>query len=418
MVKNSYIKKYLWIATAFLSLPSCNKDDGSKLRFINPIHIERVNEVVKINYNDFANKAGDLPTGTYPLFMDGNDTLVSQVIDLNADGTPEEILIEISLSPDEYKDIRIDFIPAENFPVFPAKTNVHFAYLSDAKAEIKSASRLQTDQTSVTSTIFQMEGPAWENDKVGFRNYYDLRNGIDIFGKKIDAMVLDTVGTGEHSYHLMSNWGMDILKVSNSLGAGSIGMEKEGKLYRIGDNGSSGFERIYEGPLKSEFVFRYNNWKADSDSFSINHYISITSGTYCYESNIYANFPEDTCNLIAGFVNKYSDSLIFDNSPENHVILATHCIQAEDSAALGMAVLIPRNIFKTYLTSPKSGSGITETHYAVFSGYSDEVKNFFFYAGWATGNLTFEKPVGFLDIIKEDALKLDHPVKIQKLILP
>lgn len=50
-----------------------------------------------------------------------------------------------------------------------------------------------------------MEGPAGKNDKVGFRNYYDLRNGMDIFGKITDKMVLDTIGlTG--SYHDLSNW--------------------------------------------------------------------------------------------------------------------------------------------------------------------------------------------------------------------
>ncbi len=46
----------------------------------------------------------------------------------------------------------------------------------------------------VTSAAYQMEGPAWENDLVGFRNYLDQRNGMDIFGKIESRMVLDSVG--------------------------------------------------------------------------------------------------------------------------------------------------------------------------------------------------------------------------------
>ena len=39
-----------------------------------------------------------------------------------------------------------------------------------------------------------MEGSAWENDLVGFRNYMDQRNGMDIFGKTTPDMVLDQCG--------------------------------------------------------------------------------------------------------------------------------------------------------------------------------------------------------------------------------
>lgn len=77
---------------------------------------------------------------------------------------------------------------------------------------------------------------------------------------------------------------MDILKVANSLGAGAIGVETQGKLYRIGDNGHSSFERIIEGPLKSEFAFYFNNWVAGNDSINLVQYISISSGLYRFET--------------------------------------------------------------------------------------------------------------------------------------
>jgi hypothetical protein len=397
---------------------SCGKNKPITLRFLNPLNIDRVNEVVSINYNQFSNEAGDLPYEMLPLFIDREDTLISQNVDLNADGTPEEILVEISLQASGKKDIRIVFTPMAAFPVFPDKTNIHFAYISDPKTEIKSASRLQTNDTKVTASVLQMEGPAWENDKVGFRNYYDLRNGMDIFGKIPDVMALDTIGLGKHSYHLMSNWGMDILKVGNSLGAGGIGVEKNGKLYRIGDNGQSSFERIYEGPLKSEFAFHFDNWKAENDSFNIIHYVSITAGLYRFESEVFADFQDDSYNLITGIVNKHSDSLTFEKIGENHFSILTHAIQSEDTAVLGMAILIPRNLYKNHDEAPMTGTGITETYYAKISASMSEPSHYYFYAGWATGNPMFGTKEKFIDLIKEDALKLENPIQVLKVILP
>jgi hypothetical protein len=414
IIKNALVS----VLSCSMILSSCSKKESVVLRFHNPLQIDRNYEVVTMRYNEFTNQAGDLPVGKIPLFIDRDDTLISQNIDLNNDGIPEEILVEISIKASGNKDIRVEYVEASSFPAFPIKTNLHFASLNTPQKEIDSASRLQTIDTKVTASIFQLEGPAWENDKVAFRNYYDLRNGMDIFGKKPGMMAMDTIGLGAHSYHLMSSWGMDILKVANSLGAGAIGMEKDKKLYRIGDNGLSGFERIYEGPLKSEFAFRFNNWTACNDSFEIIQYVSITAGLYCYESEVFAGFPDDSYNLIAGIVNKYSDRVLFDNAGENHVLLGTHSIQSEDTSALGMAILIPRNLYKSHDESPQTGAGITETYFARISTSMSDPAHYYFYAGWATGNSTFTEKENFVSLIKEDALKMENPIRIKKIILP
>ena len=78
------------------------------------------------------------------------------------------------------------------------------------------------------------EGPGWESDRVGYRLYLDGRNAIDIFGKRTTELVLSDVGRGE-DYHAMADWGMDILKVGNSLGSGGFGIYKNGEVIQIGD---------------------------------------------------------------------------------------------------------------------------------------------------------------------------------------
>jgi len=399
-----------------ITLPSCNAEKTLVLRFKNSLKLDRINEVVALNLTSFTAEKGDLPVGSLPVFIDGTDTLTSQNIDLNKDGIPEEILVEISLKADSHKDIEVVYVLRENFPDFPMKTNLHFAFKNNPQTEIDSATRIQSADTKVTAKILQMEGPVWENDKVGFRNYYDLRNGMDIFGKISDKMVLDSIGLTS-SYHVLSNWGMDILKVANSLGAGAIGVETNGKLYRIGDNGQSAFERIIEGPLKSEFAFYFTNWTAGTERINLIQYISITSGLYRFETEVFAELPDASYSLVTGIVNKHADSLVFKETGENHVFLSSFAKQAEDSANLGMAVLIPKNIYKSHESAPNAGEGITECYYARMKMNLEDPAHYYFYAGWETGNSVFGSLEGFLGTIEEDVLKLESPIQIQKLAI-
>ena len=74
------------------------------------------------------------------------------------------------------------------------------------------------------SEYIRYEGPGIESDMAGYRVYLDWRNGFDIFGKTTPGLVLQDVGQdGYDSYHEMSDWGADILKVGQSLGMGGYG---------------------------------------------------------------------------------------------------------------------------------------------------------------------------------------------------
>jgi hypothetical protein len=77
------------------------------------------------------------------------------------------------------------------------------------------------------------EGPGIESSKVAYRLYLDERSVLDVFGKKTAEPVLQKVGRGD-DYHTMSDWGMDILKVGNSLGSGGLGVLEENRMRMVG----------------------------------------------------------------------------------------------------------------------------------------------------------------------------------------
>ena len=58
----------------------------------------------------------------------------------------------------------------------------------------KNVQELQVPKNHTDHSFFiRYEGPGWENNQVGYRLYLDWRNAIDIYGKKVDSLVLPYV---------------------------------------------------------------------------------------------------------------------------------------------------------------------------------------------------------------------------------
>lgn len=119
------------------------------------------------------------------------------------------------------------------------------------------------DSLTDHSYYVRYEGPGWESNKVGYRLYFDWRNAIDIFGKRVDTMVLSKVGLDNYdSYHENAPWGLDILKAGKSLGIGSYGrFDGNNKVVHFKDVDSRTAE-IHNSPKGSGVTINYYGWTA------------------------------------------------------------------------------------------------------------------------------------------------------------
>jgi hypothetical protein len=415
----------LFIFSGILLISACKQNQTTVLTFTNPIDEPRINEVVEFTFDELEMLIGSFIPDKFPLFISGNDTLVAQFINYQGDSLPEEILIKITLEPKETREVAIQWIKKDDYPEFPVKTSLHFARHEDPSHDLENETRLQTTKTQETSSVFQMEGPAWENEKVGFRNYFDLRNGMDIFGKRTDKMVLMNVGLNEktstvgnlnfeESYHELNDWGMDVLKVGNSLGAGAIALEINDSLYKVGDNGYGTYEKLYEGPLRSEFRFSFPDWEANGEIHKITHYVSITAGEYAYKSTLFLQETGDNEYLVTGIVNKHSDSLIQVNAGQNHLAYFTHSQQAEDGSYLAMAIMTPKDQFIAQEATADDGLGITETYTVKMKTQTGNPSTYRFYALWERSDPHFSDPEIIKAILHSDALKMENPVIVSE----
>ena len=132
--------------------------------------------------------------------------------------------------------------------------------------------------------IAQGESVNWENDKIGFRNYFDCRNVKDLFGKRMPRMIADIIHTPElGDYHTLADWGMDVLHCGSSLGSGGIALLKNDSLFRLGSTEVYEYHKVVEGPVRSVFMLRYEGWDVDGEMLAAVERISIYPGKYWFE---------------------------------------------------------------------------------------------------------------------------------------
>ncbi|NQU86615.1 MAG: DUF4861 family protein [Mariniphaga sp.] len=263
---------FIFLIGVFIGITACNQQDNSiRVNVKNPLNIECNDIVIEITDSKILDQILMLNNFTV---TDKQQALPFHVI--NNNGSIKKLLVLCSFSEGESKDLLIN---KTEFPVnFKSRTqaeisvkeggvwvwvtksngNEQFEYQGGTW---KNVTEFEVpEQHTDHSFDIRYEGPGWESDKIGYRFYLDWRNAVDIFGKKVDTMVLQNVGLdGFDSYHEMSDWGVDVLKVGNSLGLGSIGHWENNKALRV-ETTEKLFSAVdYSGVLESKITTTYTN---------------------------------------------------------------------------------------------------------------------------------------------------------------
>ncbi len=380
----------------------------------NVLGSERHDQPVLITRSTLESLYGPISEGTIPLLNDSTGQVIpAQADDMDQDGSWDELAFVYDFPATSTIDIQISFVAPSAIPAFTDRTNVRFGVKQpDEKYIDVTYEKRPDDHTKANPTIgYQMEGPAWENDLVAFRTYFDPRNGYDIFGKKTSRMVLDSVGL-VGNYHELQDWGMDILKVNNSLGAGAIGVMMEDKIERLGKTDSAKYQLIAEGPIRSVFNLIYEGWELDEEKINATNQISIWAGQRNYQSEVTLSGFEGEKVLVTGIVNILSDSLIYMDHNEGYVTIATHAPQAFLGEYLGMAIMVQKADLIVTGEAPDSGPGVTETYYVNLYARSGIPVPFYFYSAWEYENPEFRNVDSFVEYLEKEAEFRNNPIEV------
>lgn len=390
---------------------SCIEKDIAPLSFslVNKLDMPRQDAGYTITGDLFQSIIAEAKGGQFRIHSAGVN-INYQLEDTNGDGQDDQLFLIDDFAANQGKLYEVLVIGEDEADFSPGgvnRTNIHFATVHNPTDVISNAQRL-TNKDTLVSTHYQMEGPAWENDKVAFRNYFDQRNGIDIFGKQTDKMTLQNVGLPGGNYHELADWGMDILKVGSSLGAGAIAIEKDGQLYRV-TGAPSSYELIREGALRSVFQLSFDSVQVGDQNLEVTHQITISAGKQFYESHIDIKGLTGGETLVAGIVNLHSDTLYQSTS-----MMYTYDKQAEDGAALGMGLFCSDTDFISTSQAPDEGEGITNSYLMKMTIDQENGNNFYFITGWETQNKDFKDRANFEEKMKEVVMSIGTPIELDK----
>ncbi len=420
------IKIVLIILTAGL-VCSCQKE--ASLSFQNPQNLNRPDEVVVLSRQELQLNTGNT-SWEFPFFRYADGTLIPfQLDDMNGDGKWDEVALLLNFAPEETLEVNVDWVNDINFlPVFEKRTNLRLGILQTGGVYQEVDIYRAPSCADGFEIIAQGESVNWENDKIGFRNYFDCRNVKDLFGKRMPMMIADKIHTSElGDYHTLADWGMDVLHCGSSLGSGGIALLKNDSLFRLGSTKVYEYRKLAEGPVRSVFELRYDGWDVDGEMLAAVERISVYPGKYWFESDVTVQGAPDGSQIVTGIVTSHLKREPFDFAAGNFQVIGTHDIQSLNNDELGMAVIVPKNeagktgrttdidFFKLgFETVPEKGFSniISETCYIGQNCESGKPAKHYFFSVWGLDKDQWKTEEGFINYIAEEAEKLSNPVMI------
>jgi len=253
------------------------------------------------------------------------------------------------------------------------------------------------------SWYIRYEGPGWESNKVGYRLYLDWRNAIDIYGKKTDTLVLAHVGQdGFDSYHKMSDWGADILKVAKGMGVGSIGRILNNEMYHFKDVDST-IAKVHNDKNESGVKVDYFGWKTNNQKTDLQSWLTIfPDGRYTKHVIQSSELMEGICTGIV----KLNKLPVIEKVSENKKwgYIATYGFQTLFEDQLGMAV------FYEVATAEKPFEGPND-HLIQFKPSKNKI-TFYFLGAWENEPNGIKNKEAFIQYLDQNLKTLNDSNKL------
>lgn len=245
--------------------------DTQEITVRNPLDMERESETITIKVKQIMALAKR--HGAEKLLIRDSETgevLVSQAVDLDANGIIDEILFQTDIQAKEEKKFIIEKPEKGSLP----------------EIENTTYSRFVPERT---------DDYAWENDRVAFRTYGPeaqrltesgepggtLTSGMDNWLKRVSYPVIDKWYAAHleepGAYHIDSGEGYDPYHVGVSRGNGGIGIWQDDSLY-VSKNFTE-YKTIATGPIRTIFELNYAPWEVEGSMIHEKKRISLDLGS-------------------------------------------------------------------------------------------------------------------------------------------
>jgi hypothetical protein len=390
-------------------LISCSNETEDKIKVSNTTDLKIQDALVTVSLSS---------NHQYYSLINNNEEIPYQIIKNQIDNSYQLIFVT-DLSPQEVKEFTLKEISADQMKEFTPRT---YAELSMKAGNIYYDKRFRGDKFIKVNhlkvpaihtdhdALFKYEGPGWESEKVGYRFYLDWRNATDIFGKKKNQLILDQVGTHDtvakdDSYHNMQEWGMDIFKVGNSLGIGSIGMWADDKVNMVSKTDSIICNIPYTGPIEARIQTDYYGWQVNDEKYDLRADLSIVAGSRLTKCEL--KISDNPENLVTGLVKHENTELLKSGNKKgwNYLALYGNQTLVNDQDKLGIVIFYPQTDLIEITEDPLS--------YIVKLKPSDGKVIYYFAAAWDQEEDGIRNTEEFKNYLDKTITLLNNPVFVE-----
>ena len=172
-----------------------------------------------------------------------------------------------------------------------------------------------------------------------------------------------------------------------------------------------------EGPVKSVLSYHYENWHPDENrNYQVNENTTITPGMYAYQNTVEFSGLLGDEDLIVGLVNSNNQNPL-QEIPVNDEweVLLTHDMQTYNRQWwLGLALIVPRELYLGYTEAPKTGK-FSNSFLAKLKVENNKPVTYYAAAGWVMSDERFKDPDFFRsyveNLVKQLSAKVDVTIK-------
>ena len=278
---------------SILIISACSRISIVEVNATNELNIARYAETIEVDLNQIPKLLTDF-TAEQIIIRDGSSDqiVLSQLIDLDGDNTPDQLIFQSNFAPYESKHFHLEG--------------------SEVKAEMP-----VTDKATYARFVPErIDDFAWENDKVAFRTYGPkaqaltesgdpggtLSSGIDCWLKRVDYPIIDKwyredLEEGK-SYHQDHGEGLDNYHVGPSRGTGGVGLWKDSTLST--SKNYKTWKIITNGPIRTTFELDYGTWESNGLPVQEIKRISIDLGSNLFKNTLLLGNYEELPNITIG----------------------------------------------------------------------------------------------------------------------
>ena len=262
-------------------------------------------------------------------------------------------------------------------------------------------------------------GPAFENDMVAYRIYFDERQTVDIYGKYRRGLELRDTQFYPDSLQKATGYGDDVLWVGKTFGVGAMRGWNKGAMQMLQDVESRTLSVVSRGPLRTVVKVvdkgwnpRYPDTCTHDERIDMTTYYTLYAGRRDCQVDILFSRDASRLQLSTGLVNVKQSSEYSDGRGLRGCWGTDWPVSAKDSVGhkretVGLGICLPSTNVISELPADKSNYPFVVGNIATSMRY---------HITFASDNETFPEGIhsakAFFDYLKDWKRDIEHPCVI------